>query len=72
METHTEIPASAILHLHDRAWVFVPTEDKKFRRREVVSGAMLSDEMQEIVSGLEPGQQVVTNAVVLQNTVDNQ
>jgi len=71
-ETHTEIPASAILHLHDRAWVFVPTEDKKFRRVEVVSGAMLSDQMQEIVSGLKPGQQVVTNAVVLQNTVDNQ
>src|SRR5271157_42463 len=71
-ETHTEIPASAVLHLHDRDWIFVPTPDKKFRRLEVVSGAMLPNQMQEIVSGIQPGQQVVTNAVVLQNTLDNQ
>jgi membrane fusion protein, heavy metal efflux system len=71
-QTHTEIPASAVLHLHDRDWIFVPTPDKKFRRLEVVSGAMLPNQMQEIVSGLQPGQQVVTNAVVLQNTLDNQ
>jgi cobalt-zinc-cadmium efflux system membrane fusion protein len=71
-QTHTEIPASAVLHLHDRDWIFVPTPDKKFRRLEVLSGAMLPNQMQEIVSGLQPGQQVVTNAVVLQNTLDNQ
>ena len=71
-QTHTEIPASAVLHLHDRDWIFVPTPDKKFRRLEVVSGAMLPNQMQEIVSGLQPGQLVVTNAVVLQNTLDNQ
>lgn len=71
-EAHTEIPASAVLHLHDRDWIFVPTLDKKFRRLEVVSGAMLPNQMQEIVSGLRPGQPVVTNAVVLQNTLDNQ
>ena len=33
---------------------------------------MLPNQMQEIMSGLQPGQQVVTNAVVLQNTLDNQ
>ncbi len=71
-QTHTEIPASAVLHLHDRDWIFAPTPDRKFRRLEVVSGAMLPNQMQEIVSGLQPGQQVVTNAVVLQNTLDNQ
>jgi cobalt-zinc-cadmium efflux system membrane fusion protein len=71
-QTHTEIPASAVLHLHDRDWIFVPTPDKKFRRLEVLGGAMLPNQMQEIVSGLQPGQQVVTNAVVLQNTLDNQ
>src|SRR5664280_934381 len=71
-ETHTEIPATAIMHLHDRDWVFVPAPDKRFRRVEVVGGEMLPNQMQEIVSGLQPGQQVVTNAVVLQNTLDNQ
>jgi len=71
-EMHTTIPASAILHLHDREWVYMPTDGKKFRRLEVVGGEMLPNQMQEIVSGLQPGQQVVTNAVVLQNTLDNQ
>ena len=71
-EVHTEIPASAIMHLHDRDWVFVPTPDKKFRRVEVVGGAMLPNQMQEIKSGIQPGQQVVSNAVVLQNTLDIQ
>ncbi|MGD0778893.1 MAG: efflux RND transporter periplasmic adaptor subunit, partial [Candidatus Solibacter sp.] len=37
-ELHTVVPASAILHLHDRDWVYVPAPDKKFRRVEVVGG----------------------------------
>jgi cobalt-zinc-cadmium efflux system membrane fusion protein len=71
-ETYTQIPADAILHLHDRDWVFEPTPDKKFKRVEVRGGNMLSNRMQEILSGLNPGQQVVSNAVVLENTVENQ
>jgi cobalt-zinc-cadmium efflux system membrane fusion protein len=69
-EMRTEIPASAILHLHDREWIYVPTDGKKFRRLEVVSGEMLLNQMQEIVSGLQPGQQVVTNAVVLEHAAE--
>jgi cobalt-zinc-cadmium efflux system membrane fusion protein len=69
-ETHAAVPASAILHLHDRDWVYTPAGEKKFRRVEVRAGGMLPDKMQEIVSGLQPGQQLVTNALVLQNTVD--
>ena len=71
-EAHTAVPASAILHLHDRDWVYVPTDDKKFRRLEVASGATLPNQMQEIVSGLQPGQKVVTSALGLQNAVDNE
>ncbi len=63
-------PATAILHLHDREWVYTPIEGNLFRRLEVVSGSQLEGGMQEIVSGLAPGQQVVTNALVLQNTVE--
>jgi membrane fusion protein, heavy metal efflux system len=69
-ETHTAVPSSAILHLHDRDWIYVPAGDKKFRRIEVVAGGSLPDNMQEIVSGIKPGQQVVSNALVLQNTVE--
>ncbi|MFZ0820746.1 MAG: efflux RND transporter periplasmic adaptor subunit [Candidatus Acidiferrales bacterium] len=66
-EMRAAVPASAILHLHDRSWVFVPAGDKKFRRVEIVAGDMLPDNMQEVVSGIRPGQQVIVNALVLQN-----
>jgi cobalt-zinc-cadmium efflux system membrane fusion protein len=71
-ETHAVIPSSAILHLHDRNWVYTPAQDNEFRRLEVVSGETLPNQMQEILSGLQPGQKVVTNALGLQNTVDNE
>jgi cobalt-zinc-cadmium efflux system membrane fusion protein len=70
-EMHTIVPASAILHMHDRDFVYVPAPEKKFRRVEVVGGDLLSDNvsLQEIKSGLEPGQQVVTNALVLDHVL---
>jgi cobalt-zinc-cadmium efflux system membrane fusion protein len=68
-EVRTVVPASAILHLHDRDWVYVPSEDKKFHRVEVVSGDRLPGNLQQIKSGLEAGQQVVANAVVLDHAI---
>jgi membrane fusion protein, heavy metal efflux system len=69
-EIHATVPASAILHLHDRDWVYVPAPGGQFRRVEVVGGKMLPGKLQEIVSGLRVGQQVVANALVLENTVE--
>jgi cobalt-zinc-cadmium efflux system membrane fusion protein len=69
-ETHALVPAAAILHLHDRDWVYVPAGDKKFRRVEVVDGKILPGNMQEVISGIKPGEQVVQNALVFQNTVE--
>ncbi len=69
-ETHAAVSATAILHLHDRNWVYVPAADKKFRRVEVVEGKMLPGNMQEVISGIKPGVQVVQNALVFQNTVE--
>jgi cobalt-zinc-cadmium efflux system membrane fusion protein len=66
------VPATAILHLHDREWVYVPTPGNKFRRVMVVGGDQLPGDMQEITSGIPVGQQVVTNPLVLQNIIDNQ
>jgi membrane fusion protein, heavy metal efflux system len=70
-ETHTIVPASAVLHMHDRDFVFVPGPENKFRRVEIVSGDLLPDDAnsQEIRSGLEPGQRVVTNALVLDHVL---
>jgi cobalt-zinc-cadmium efflux system membrane fusion protein len=69
-EQHAAVPASAILHLHDRDWVYVPAGEGKFRRVGVVGGDMIDGGRQEIKSGLTVGQQVVTNALELQNSVE--
>jgi cobalt-zinc-cadmium efflux system membrane fusion protein len=70
-EEHAVVPADAVLHLHDRDWVFVPAGENKFRRTEVRPGRMLSGNRQVILSGIEPGQQIVSNALMLE-TAGNQ
>jgi cobalt-zinc-cadmium efflux system membrane fusion protein len=67
-QTHAVVPASAILHLHDRDWVYAPAGAKAFRRVEVSSGKMLPSNMQEVLTGLAPGDRVVLNALILQNS----
>jgi cobalt-zinc-cadmium efflux system membrane fusion protein len=71
-EQRATVPASAVLHLHDRDWVYVPADNGRFRRISVVAGSMLPGKLQEIVSGIKPGDKVITNALVLQNVVEQQ
>jgi cobalt-zinc-cadmium efflux system membrane fusion protein len=70
-EMHTIVPASAILHIHDRDFVYVAAPGNKFRRVEVVGGDVLENNvnLQEVKSGLQPGQQVVTNALTLDHVL---
>jgi cobalt-zinc-cadmium efflux system membrane fusion protein len=70
-QNYAAVPASAIVHLHDRDWVYIPVQEK-FKRIEVVSGEQFPNNMQVILSGLRPGQQVATNAINLQNVIDNE
>jgi cobalt-zinc-cadmium efflux system membrane fusion protein len=63
------VPASAILHLHDRDWVYLPGGGKTFRRAEVSAGITLPDNTQE-VTGINPGDRVVRDALVLENSVE--
>lgn len=70
MEKHATVPATAILHLHDREWVYVPLGSGRFRRQEVTAGNMLPGNLQEVLGGVRPGDQVVTGALVFQNTVE--
>jgi cobalt-zinc-cadmium efflux system membrane fusion protein len=70
LEKHSTVPATAILHLHDREWVYTPLGNGRFRRLEVVAGDTLPGNIQEVVSGLKPGDQVVERALVFQNTVE--
>ncbi len=60
------VPTTAVLHLHDRDWVFVPAGANQFKRTEVHAGATVEGSKQEILSGLAPGQQVVLNALSLE------
>jgi membrane fusion protein, heavy metal efflux system len=69
-EAHVSVPAAAVLHLHDRDWVYAPLGQGHFKRQEIVTGKMLPGNMQEVVSGLKPGDQIVASALVLQNTVE--
>jgi cobalt-zinc-cadmium efflux system membrane fusion protein len=69
-ETFASVPADSILHLHDRDWVYTPLGEGHFKRQEVVAGNMLPGKQQEVVSGLKPGDKVVSNALALQNTVE--
>ncbi len=70
VETRAAVPATAILHLHDREWVYTPVSTGHFKRLEVVTGNMLPGNLQEVDSGIKPGDRVVSNALVLQNTVE--
>lgn len=69
-EMRSAVPATAVLHLHDRDWVYVAAGGKQFRRVEVTSGNMLPGNQQEILTGIKPGEQVIENALIFQNTVE--
>jgi cobalt-zinc-cadmium efflux system membrane fusion protein len=70
--TFAAIPSSAILHLHDHDWAFVPAGGNDFRRVEVTVGDILPGNKQQILSGIAPGQQVVANVLALEETLEAQ
>jgi cobalt-zinc-cadmium efflux system membrane fusion protein len=69
-ETRAVVPSTAVLHLHDREWVYMPLGNGRFRSVQVVTGNMLPGNQQEIISGITPGTQVVQNALAFDNVVE--
>lgn len=57
------VPTSAVVTLHDANWVFVPVGDAKFRRMRAELGPEMPGGYQQVMKGLNPGQQVVTDAL---------
>jgi multidrug efflux system membrane fusion protein len=53
------VPVAAVTRDLNGAYVYVVT-DKKIARRQAVETGLSNDTLVEIVSGLEPGEQVVT------------
>jgi cobalt-zinc-cadmium efflux system membrane fusion protein len=72
MKSRAIVPSPAILHLHDREWVFIPNGGKTFRRVEIQGGRMLDNNRQEVLAGIGPGQQVVSNVLQLESTLEAQ
>jgi cobalt-zinc-cadmium efflux system membrane fusion protein len=68
-ETRTVIPASAVLRLQDRDWVFVKLNDKQFRKTEVQGGPVNPDKTQQVLSGVRAGEQVVSDALMFDREV---
>lgn len=66
------IPTTAVVHLHDKDWVFVPAGDNKFRRVALQLGPQSSDGSVQVVSGLKAQDKVVTNALQLSTSAEEQ
>jgi cobalt-zinc-cadmium efflux system membrane fusion protein len=69
-QTHASVPATSILHLHDRDWVYVVLGAGHFKRVPIVAGNLLPNNQQEVASGVEPGTPIIQNALIFQNTVE--
>jgi len=57
------IPATAIMRLHDKDWVFQKIGANRYRKIAIEGDGLAPDGMQEIRSGVKPGDEVVTNAL---------
>jgi len=66
------IPASAVVHLHDKDWVFVPAGDNRFRRLALQLGPQETDGSVQVLSGLKPQDKVVTNALQISSATEEQ
>ncbi|WP_254059401.1 efflux RND transporter periplasmic adaptor subunit [Granulicella sp. L46] len=71
-EQRTVVPATAILQLHDRSYVFQPASDGTFKRVLVTIGDSLPGNLLVVTAGVQPGQQVVNNALDLENAAEQQ
>jgi len=70
-ETRMIVPSSAILRLHDKDWVFrADGGPGRYKRTEIQAGPVEKDGSQLVLGGLQPGDQVVQNALQFSSTVD--
>lgn len=57
------VPATAIMRLHDKDWVFRKESGKQFRKIPVQTDGLAPDGMQEIRQGVKRDDELVTNAL---------
>jgi cobalt-zinc-cadmium efflux system membrane fusion protein len=66
------VPASAVVHLHDKDWVFVALGGNQFRRVAVQLGGEQPDGYQGVIAGLKPADKVVVNALQFSSASEEQ
>jgi cobalt-zinc-cadmium efflux system membrane fusion protein len=66
------IPATAVVHLHDKDWVFIPVGGKQFRRVALQLGPQTSDGYVQVISGLKAQDKVAANALQLSSAAEEQ
>jgi cobalt-zinc-cadmium efflux system membrane fusion protein len=64
------IPATAILRLHDKDWVFRPLGGNQFRRVEIQGGEVTTDGLEYVLTGLNKGDQAVKNALQFATAIE--
>lgn len=67
-QSRAVVPASAVLRLHDKDWVFRPEGQGRFRRIEIQTLPATGDGFQQVTSGLKAGDEVVSNALELSSS----
>jgi cobalt-zinc-cadmium efflux system membrane fusion protein len=63
LSSRVVVPATAIMRLHDKDWVFRKEGGNRFRKIMVQADGLAPDGMQEIRDGVKPGDELVTNAL---------
>jgi cobalt-zinc-cadmium efflux system membrane fusion protein len=66
------VPSSALMRLQDKDWLFRKDGPNQFRRIEVHSLGATSDGFEQVQGGVEPGQEVVANALEFSSAVAGQ
>jgi cobalt-zinc-cadmium efflux system membrane fusion protein len=63
LQERVVVPATAIMRLHDKDWIFRKESPNRFRKVAVQADGLAPDGMQEIHEGVKAGEEVVTNAL---------
>jgi len=71
-QPHLVVPATAIMRLQDKDWVFLRESAQRFRRVEVHPQGSLADGLVELQGGLKPGDQVIAAALEFSTAMASQ
>jgi membrane fusion protein, heavy metal efflux system len=71
LKPHLVVPATAVMRLQDKDWIFRKETDKSFRRLEVQTSG-LPGGMQEIQQGAKAGDEIIANALVFSTAAAEQ